>query len=65
MTTTIEHVRHRVEPGLTLVGGYPDSTPTIAMHHTTCGRRFIGVDTPDRNTRHHEPATSRCPECWR
>ena len=56
MTTTIEHVRHRV---------MDRAVPGTVLSLTVCGRRFIGVDTPDRNTRHHEPATSRCPECWR
>jgi hypothetical protein len=57
MTTTIEHVRHRV--------GAPAVGHAWPVHRTRCGRLFVGLDTPDRNTRHHEPATSRCPECWR
>ena len=65
MTTVIEHVRHQVEPGVTLVGGYPGPGRTVAMRSTRCGRPFLGIRESTRDTRHHEPARSRCPECWR
>lgn len=61
MTTVIEHVRHRVADD-------PDPLPwEVQLYRTVCGRRFIGwfMQVPDRNARHHEPATSRCPECSR
>jgi hypothetical protein len=56
MTTTIEHVRHRV---------LDRAVPGTILSQTVCGRRFIGIRESTRDTRHHEPATSRCAECWR
>lgn len=56
MTTTIEHVRHRA-------WYFEDGDQRIAV--TNCGRRFVWTTRPTRDTRHHQPATSRCPECYR
>lgn len=59
MTTVIEHVRHRV-------ADEPDPLPwEVQLYRTVCGRRFVWTTRSTRDTRHHEPATSRCPECWR
>lgn len=59
MTTTIEHVRHRV----------PVVVSSVWMENllrtTLCGRRVMCLPVSTRDTRHHEPTTSRCPECWR
>ncbi len=57
MTATINHVLHRA-----LLPHDPDE-PYLML--TACGRRFLPSLRPSRDTRHHEPATSRCPECWR
>jgi len=61
MTTTIEHVRHRV-------AAEPDPLPwDDQLYRTVCGRTFVGLPMPAQDTiaaRHHEPATSRCPGCY-
>lgn len=59
MTTIIEHVRHRVAPE-------PDPLPwEVQLYRTVCGRRFIGWRENTPAARHHQPATSRCPGCYR
>ena len=59
MTVVIEHVRHRVTVGL-----MPEPTDSrLAL--TDCGRRFLWLTVSTHDTRHHEPATSRCPGCYR
>lgn len=51
----IEHVRHRAF-----------WTFGVSVNRrTACGRRFVGLDRPTRDTEHHQPQRSRCPECYR
>lgn len=57
MTATINHVLHRA-----LLPHDPDEP---YLMYTACGRRFLPSRRATRDTRHHEPARSRCPECWR
>lgn len=63
MITTIEHVRHLVTPESVISTMRHADAPPVML--TACGRRFLGLRRSTRDTRHHEPATSRCPECWR
>lgn len=56
-TVVLTHVRHR---STAHSYGYPD--PRIMR--TTCGKPFVdGGSARDRAV--HEPATSRCQECYR
>jgi len=55
VVTVIEHVKHRAH-------SFEDADPRIAV--TNCGRRFVWTTQSDANTRHHQPARSRCAGCW-
>lgn len=59
MTVVIEHVRHRVAPRMDAL------TVVMAMARTACGRRFLGCRDANQWTEYHQPATSRCEECFR
>jgi hypothetical protein len=61
MSTVIEHVRHRVSE--IRVEWFDNGD---WFHYTSCGRPFLPADEK-RNRRdiaHHEPATSRCRDCY-